>query len=197
MGEIFESDLLKGEKIVWTGQPETKVLFAAGDILVIPLTLVPVFLSYHTFLAILEGKWFLIAHFLMVVSFSYYLIFGRFLYKNKKKRNTFYAVSNKRILSLIKSKPKNEFRAALISKVDWVDKSINRKGVGTLHFGRLSFWRAALGGEVCENTGLDPVSRLSMFPDDRIVFYDIKNADQVYSLIMEIKAESVLDGKVK
>jgi len=39
MNELFQEDLLKDEKILWTGQPETTVLFSGADVFLVPFSL--------------------------------------------------------------------------------------------------------------------------------------------------------------
>lgn len=38
MNELFQEDLLKDEKILWTGQPETTVLFTGADVFLVPFS---------------------------------------------------------------------------------------------------------------------------------------------------------------
>ena len=38
MAKQFQEDLLKDEKILWAGQPDTKVLFALADFFLVPFS---------------------------------------------------------------------------------------------------------------------------------------------------------------
>jgi len=44
--EVFKEELLKDEKILWSGQPETSVLFTSADIFLVPFSLLWVVLQF-------------------------------------------------------------------------------------------------------------------------------------------------------
>jgi len=112
-----------------------------------------------------------------------YLIFGRFIYKKWKKRRTYYAVTNRRVLSLSNAFGQ-QFQKLNIKSISGISKRIRSDGKGTLTFGggQSPFF---FGYQFYMNTGLD----ILPFFASQLGFYDINNANEVYKLLMDIKTK--------
>lgn len=183
--EVFREDLLKDEELLWTGQPEITQHFTGADIFLVPFSLMwGGFAFFWEAMVLAEiPKGIPIAFPLFGTPFviiGIYFIFGRFVYKKAKKRNTFYAVTNKRVLTLTKMFGRN-LKAAFIDKIPSINKSIRSNGIGSIRFGNTSFFASMYG-----NTGMDFFG--SFYGDNDVpTFYDIKDADKVFSLVNDLR----------
>lgn len=170
--QLFSEDLLKGEEILWTGQPETKVLFTKADFFIIPFGLLWTGLLI-TFIKNDISKerdmisLFFTAPFLLI---GLYLIFGRFIYKIIKKKRTYYAVTNKRVLILTKMFGRN-VQVVFIDTIPSINVSTRAGGIGSVRFGTPNPWSPGYG-----NTGMDFFT--SFYGGDVPAFYDIKDAQK-------------------
>lgn len=97
----FSSHLITGEKLVWTGRPAQGLLFYGQDAFVIPFSLLwaggVTFGFIHAWSqpeSMFPGKF--ISAFLLVVGIQF--VFGRFIVDAWIRRQTIYAVTNKRVL---------------------------------------------------------------------------------------------------
>ena len=193
---LFQPDLLKDEKIMWSGQPDPGISFTRADIFLIPLSL---------FFAGFPLVWFGAAIFsapqnpdksagaivfFYFIGFAFtvyglYFAFGRFLYKKWKKRRTYYALTNRRALILTRMAGK-KLQGVFLDRVPAINKSVRSDGIGTVQFGNSTWLGAAYS-----NTGLD------FFPDfcvkdipafeDAPAFYDIEDAETVYNLANSLR----------
>lgn len=105
-----------------------------------------------------------------------YFIFGRFIYKAWKKKHTYYAITNKRVLVLTETVSRN-IRAIFINAIPSVNKSTNKVGVGTIKFGS-----SGIAG-MYDNTGMDFF--MSLYGNNSIAFFDIHNVGEVAELIFK------------
>lgn len=178
--ELFSSDLFEGEKIQWVGQPEPQVLFTHSDIYLVPFSLL--WGGFAIFWEILawESRSFALCLGLPLFLIGLYFLFGRFLYKIWKKKHTYYAVTDRRVLVLTKKLFSRDVRAAYIDKIVNMSKSVRSDGIGTILFGNPSYW-----GSVYANTGLEFFG--SFYGREVPTFYDIKDANQVFRLVNGIR----------
>ena len=175
--ELFQRDLLKDEKILWTGQPNPYVLFTDADIFFIPFSLL--WGGFFLFFGItmwesgLSGLVFGLP-FALVGS---YTIFGRFLYKILKKNHTYYCLSDKRVLT-VTTLFRRTLKTAYIDTIPLLHKSVRRNGAGTITFGDRPSWSSWYA-----NTGMEILdwSHRNEVP----AFYDIKDVDNVYRMAVE------------
>jgi len=184
--ELFRDDLIKDEQILWHGQPETKVIFSRADVFLVPFSLLWVGFVIFWELDALGFVWgsaaplFFALFGVPLVVIGLYFMFGRFIFKMRKKRNTYYAVTNKRVLILTKKRSSKTFQAEYISSIPSVNKSIRSDGIGTITFGNPSFMGSMYG-----NTGMDFFA--SFFGKDVPTFHDIKDAEQVYRVVNDLR----------
>ncbi|HEX9059751.1 MAG TPA: hypothetical protein VF941_06205 [Clostridia bacterium] len=168
---VFIEYLNENEEIFWYGKPIINKLFTGVDAFIIPISVI----WLVTILKMDSPP-------IIFIIFILYLFIGRFVYKIYKKINTYYAVTDYRILivntSLFKSKKLN---CIDLGKVNNIIQSINKKGEGTLRFREQSFLYWGY-----ENTGLDFLN-LAILKDRPPAFYDIKDANKVYELINTLK----------
>jgi hypothetical protein len=183
---VFNNYLSKSEYIIWFGKPETTIYFTHSDFILIPFSLlfgIPAILwEIQTFNMIQKNG---LADFYYGIPFlimGLYLLFGRFIFKKWKKKRTYYAITNKRII-IMTNIWGTHFNNMVISSILKISKKINSIGVGTLVFKEHSsilglLFRFHIS---VNNTGLD----ILPFYSSEIGFYDIQNAEKVYNLIKE------------
>jgi hypothetical protein len=181
--QLFKSELQKDEKIVWTGRPEPQ-WFSSADIVAIPFSIVWGGFAYFWEFSVVkiylahpkEGPGLLMVFWgIPFVCIGTYMMFGRFFYQYWQQKNTFYAVTNQRILILTTSRGRST-QALFIDQLPEISKIVNKKGVGSLLFGgdpRLAGLTVQMGSPLSRrrNTVLPPA------------FSNIKDVDKVYELI--------------
>ena len=112
-----------------------------------------------------------------------YFLFGRFIYKRRKKRRTRYAVTNKRIL-IMSDGAAGPLDTLGIDEVTNIEMSLRPDGIGTLRFGP-----PHRRGFSYQNTGLDGFDTL--FEEKVPSFFDIHNAEEVYELLASLRRRTL------
>jgi hypothetical protein len=92
------------------------------------------------YFAIESSDLFVMLFLLPFVLIGLYLLFGSFIYKNYKKKRTYYAVTNQRVLILINSFNK-KVESKLISQIPVLSKTTNKDGIGTIQFDNTGYMR--------------------------------------------------------
>lgn len=167
---VIEKELIDGEVILWSGKP-TNIFYGKEDKIGFP------FILMFGLVLTIFGSVFAFIGFLM--------IFGKFLKEYISMKNTNYYVTNKRLLLL-----KPLFGAAIqtrrIEDLIAMDKENKVKKKGTIifktdysiiqkYYVRIIFSRKPIYG---------------------LEFRDIKNVDEVYRLVNEIKLEKIISKKI-
>lgn len=131
--DIFRQYLSNDEHILWTGKPEKGNIFSAGDIFLIPFSLLWCgFAIFWEITAISQGAPFFFALFgVPFVLVGLYLVIGRFFFNAYARNHTFYAITNKKILRIRKKK------VEILERDNLPPVSIinHRNGNGTITFG--------------------------------------------------------------
>ncbi len=189
--KLIQGELIHDEEILWTGRPDPSVIFSKADCFLVPFTvvltvaIVALFLyvenNFHTGVSTTTDTptFFYIPFMISVL----YLAFGRFIYKNWKKKHTFYAITNKRAF-ILHDNNNGKTKELKIETLQTMSKVINSDGHGNIYFGEnpgMYVW--------FDNTGLEILDKnrdryISMF-----VFYDIRNAAAVYGLVTRLVQE--------
>jgi hypothetical protein len=101
---VFESYLTKDETILWMGQPNPRWLLSSGDVFLIPFSLMWGGFALFWEAGALSGgaPGFFALWGVPFVLVGQYLIWGRFIHKYLRRKNTFYALTNRRALVLNK-----------------------------------------------------------------------------------------------
>lgn len=161
----YEKYLLKDEKIIWSGQPDIKIIFSNRDKFYIPLIILLFVIIIY--LMCLYDNFGLV---LILPFIAYYFLIGRFKYKKHKRKNTYYAVTNQRILLIDALQWEDKgYTGMSIKDITHIEKEISRNGSGTIRFGyKLLFPKLIFG---------TPAP----------TFFDIKDAEKVYQIVMEQK----------
>lgn len=169
----FYQELLPDERILWTGQPDTTIIFTEGDIYTVPFSLLWVgavlfgllpnfFKNEITFPSALFPLFF--------VAVGAYMLFGRFIYKYLKKKQTYYAVTNYRAL-IVSEFLRKSFQAINYKTVSSITKTLNTRNRGTIIFG------------LPEKDVMSSNMGTNIFNDTNVpAFFDIHQVDEVYKL---------------
>jgi len=190
----LQGELLAGERLLWTGQPDPRVIFERVDIFLVPFSLL-----WGGFALVWEAgvlglgvfgeghrsavPWFFVLWGIPFVLVGLYFIAGRFFYKAWRKRRTYYALTNKRALVLVEGRGR-ALRACFLSAVPTINKSVRSSGVGTITFGNTSW------ASMYDNTGMDFFGAMgALGADSTVRFNDVRDADRVYGLAMAARKE--------
>lgn len=125
------------EKLVWTGRPKTGIVFRSADIFLIPFSLF--FCGFAIFwftTALISGAPFIFAMFgIPFVVIGIIMVFGRFIIDAKQRNNTYYGLTDDRIIikSGIYTKSIKSLNIKTLSDIDYVEKN---DGSGTINFGQ-------------------------------------------------------------
>ena len=169
---LFQNEMLKDEKILWSGRPKQGFFLTGGDILVSLFGLI--FLgvgSLMEYSAIQSFDIFLMIFSLPFLLFGLYMVLGSIIYKNYQKKRTYYAVTNQRVLVLINSFSK-KVESKLISQIPVLNKTVKKNGSGTIQF---------------DNTGYMGTGRNS-YRIEALSFDNIMDVDTVYRMISDLRS---------
>jgi hypothetical protein len=175
-------ELVSGEVVLWAGKPDSSVVFHREDILLIPFSLLwggfAIFweataLGMHTRVAH-PAPWFFMLWGIPFVVIGQYIIWGRFLVTAWKKRRTFYALTDQRVLVVQNAWGRRTSQAAF-GELPTVVKDGVSKSIGTLQFTpAASAWSG-------RGTGWGAWDGMSI--EDVPVFRDVRHVDELYQLI--------------
>jgi hypothetical protein len=135
--EAFQGRLLKGEKIVWWGQPAQGLLFTSKDWYLVPFSVM--FLGFSIFwessvMRIATSPVFMKLWGIPFLLMGFYLFVGRFVLDAWARRGITYAVTDKRIL-IVRSAPFARFTAMTFDQLPSVNLIERGAGRGTIRFG--------------------------------------------------------------
>lgn len=187
LNSVFDKILLPGEKILWSWQPDSSIRFSKHDWYLIPMYIVmfgmvnwwiwSVLFALESIAVLIIGGPFVIL--------SVYALIGRFPYKIWRKKHTYYAVTDQRLIVVYH----DEVQSARLSELPRIDKERLSDWIWTLSFGNLSFASGPRGSKHINNIGMD------IFAKSLIGFYDIHDVDAVYDLICNLKKEKDKESK--
>jgi hypothetical protein len=180
--QVFEGYLMQDESMLWTGKPDPSVLLSRSDILMIPASLLWGGFAIFWEVMALKGAPdpFFALFGVPFVLMGLYMIFGRFIYKRWRKANTYYAVTNKRVLVLTKLWRSN-LQAIRIGTIPTLNLSAGRDGRGTIVFGNTSY------AGMYSNTGMEFFG--GFYGSQAPTFYDIQDARTVHDLVNKLMNE--------
>jgi len=172
----FTERLLKGEKILWCGQPGQGLLLTSRDWLLIPFSLFwgGFFVFWEkgvldTNTPTLMKLWGV--PFLLI---GVYLVAGRFLLDAWIRRGMYYAVTNKRVL-ILRSSPFSKFSALGLDQLPDANLTERADGRGTIRFGTgAPYWAGS--GFSGWTPALDSTPQFIAIEDARTVFDHIQRA---------------------
>ncbi|HYF03168.1 MAG TPA: PH domain-containing protein [Patescibacteria group bacterium] len=172
----MKEHLLKDEQILWEGKPKSGIVFRAGDIILIPLSLffwvfpvlvfIPALLSEDTSFA-------MVTVFLPFIIAAIYVTFGRFFFDAYVRRNTHYAITENRIL-IHQKLFKTKLEAIPLKNLQKIILSRSSKGRGTITLGQSDLLDTFFEGMYWPNLKHAPKLEL------------IEDAKNVYNIIHKV-----------
>jgi hypothetical protein len=173
--EDFQGRLMPGERIVWSGRPQTGLRLTGQDTLLIPFSLMwggfAIFWEWSVTHTSNAPDFFTLWGIPFVLA-GLYLIAGRFFVDAWVRRYTRYAVTNQRVL-ILRTMPTTKFTSLAIDRLPEVSLDERNNGTGTIRFQQAaspSYTRGFSGW----NPALDPTPQFLAIPDARNVFAQIQ-----------------------
>jgi hypothetical protein len=181
--DVFSSELLPGEIIEWTGQPNRSIIFHREDWFVIPFSLMWGGFAIFWLLGA-SGLWdiwqskpthpfqiFGVIWGTPFVVVGQYMIWGRFFHQRWKRARTYYALTNRRALIVEHGFKGRKSSSVFFENLSVTDKRVRGDGIGSISFG------GPLSGEW----------RSKNKPPRPPTFDDIDNADSVYQTALHLQ----------
>jgi len=187
LNEKFQNDLSPGEVVLWTGQPNTGVIFHARDLYLIPFSLMWGGFAIFWELSVLGYwgsphktetgpiSWFFVLWGILFVVIGQYIIWGRFVFDWWRKKRTYYAITDKPLL-IVEEVRNRKLTSVRLTENTFLGKSTRRDGKGTLRFG------------VPESSRNSWAYWGNFETDGRPSFRDIDEVEQVYTMITNSQA---------
>jgi len=191
----IQPELTPGESVLWTGRPSPKVIFHREDLYLVPFSFL--WGGFAIFWEASAGglfghsrgvpSAFMLLWGIPFVVIGQYLIWGRFLYSAWKKKRTFYAVTNRRVI-VVQHDWSRRIESAYVDGLPVLARQNRSDGIGSLRFSQAeNMWTKRRGWGAW-----DPMA-MGSGP----VFVDIEDADSVYRLISELREKrGFADSKV-
>lgn len=184
---VFEPYIEEEELVLWADKPDTSVYLTPADILLVPISIVLGFffmsqgMLYVTTAISLgyisTGIFALAIWGILFILAGCYLMLGRFLYKNWRKKHTYYGLTNKRVLVYARGR---RIITELLSEIPSLKKSVRGNGIGTITFGHSPFTASW-----CGNTGMNCLAGFDQW--DLFALHDIRDANYVYEIIETLR----------
>ncbi len=176
--------LRPGENSLWQGQPNPRFKLTKADVYTIPLAIFylcfaiawTAIASYNSLLFALFGIPFICA--------GIYAVFVRFFTENNRKRNTFYAVTDERVIFGLKNKGQEFMRELNLNDIYSVEITTDEDGTGTV-----SFNGSYSNSLVSSLAGYSKASK--KYSGEKIRYtelFDIDDAKKVFNLISSLTA---------
>ena len=172
------SHLQPGEELLWVGRPDPDKHFTASDRFLTPFSVM-----WGGFTLFWEGSViaggapaFFLLFGAAFVAVGLYFMFGRFIYKAQRKRRAVYAVTNRRVLSIVNGSAGETFESTYIRAIPTVSTSARPDGSGTVMFTNTP-WMFSM----YVNSGMEFFARGQL--GGGVNFFDIPDARAVGHLV--------------
>jgi len=169
----LQTYLDKNEKLLWTGQPKRGIFFKSSDIFVIPFSLIWCgFAIFWVFMTASFGAPFFFTLFgVPFILIGLYIVFGRFIFDAKQRANTFYGLTEDRIIikSGINRKTIKSLNIKALTDIEYSEKS---DGSGTISFGSKNVFEA-WNNSMSIGSGNKGIPSLEFIDDVRKVYNKI------------------------
>ena len=175
--DIVQPHLSRGERILWTGRPDPKPRLHKSDLVAIPFSVLWTgFAVFWEASVIADGGPLSFVLFgLPFVLIGVYITVGRFVQQARLKKRIWYAVTDRRVLELERTRSGERLESAFIDKLPAVTREVGADGVGSVVFGAGSRWQSRFEGFGAEEA-----------PPG---FYDIRDVSYVADLITGLRQD--------
>jgi len=183
--DAIQPELLHGESILWSGKPDTKIVFHKEDLYLIPFSLLwggfAMFWEAAVAGSFAKSAWlFGMVWGIPFVLVGQYLIWGRFFYAAWKKRRTYYAVTNRRVI-VVQNGWRRRMAASYLDSLPMLIKEESSRGRGTLRFApREPMWSGRRGWGIWDGITVEEVP----------TFRDIEDVDRIYRLVSDAREKA-------
>lgn len=176
----FQVEIGAEERVLWSGQPKQGLMLRPSDAIMIPLSLLwGGFALFWEFSVAMEGSpFFFILWGMPFVLAGLYMIAGRFFVDAIQRKNTYYALTNERVIILSGLLGRN-VKTLNLKTLQEINLNLRGNGSGTITFGPshpLASWYA---GRTWPGSSRYSPPSLEM----------IENARDVYELIRRVQRE--------
>jgi hypothetical protein len=180
--DVLEPHLVHDERVLWVGRPDASRYLTKSDVFAVPFSLMwGAFAIFWEISAIASGApFFFYLWGVPFVAIGLYMIVGRFFYRTRVKRRTWYAVTNRRVLKIERRSSGDAVEAMFLDAVPSLNREVRSDGSGTIVFGNAPRWQAAIG-----NSGLPGFFQGNAQPP--FAFYDIPDAAHVAELVTQLR----------
>jgi len=183
----IQPELISGERVLWTGQPETNVILHKEDAYLIPFSLLwggfAIFWEYSASGGFRDGSHPAPLFFLLwgipFVVVGQYMIWGRFFYAAWKKKRTHYAVTERRVI-VVEVGRRRKSAAAYLDTLPALIRENTANGIGVLRFSAAPEFLTSRRGWASFD---------SMAMSEIPTFMDIQDVESVYRLIADQRAK--------
>ena len=185
--QVIQKELGPHEKLIWAGKPKQGIMFRSNDIFLIPFSIFWMgFVIFWEITAITtalnapekgESAAFILPIFgIPFVIIGLYFVFGRFIIDAKRRKNTYYGITNERII-IISGLFRKKIKSLNIKTLSDISLTEKTNRYGTIYFGPINpfiWWYAGIWPE------------MEITP----MFEMIPNAKEVYDQIRKIQREN-------
>jgi hypothetical protein len=176
----FDEHLVSGEKVLWIGRPDPAKHFSKSDRVAIPFSLLwGGFAIFWEAAVIAGGGGFFVLWGIPFVAIGLWGMIGRFFYRARVKRRTWFAVTNKRVLKLERRRNGAVVEALFLDAIPAVNRDIGADGSGCVIFGSGKRWQSHLA-----SSGMPAFFTGEEVP---LAFYDIPDAVHVAELVTQLR----------
>ena len=169
--------LRHGEQLLWVGQPDPRVRFTGADAFLVPFSIlwggfavvweVMAIASVRQPLFMIWGIPFVLV--------GLYFIFGRFIFKKRRKITTIYALTNSR--AIVCTGDRSVSDSPVIGMPTKVDRARDGRHVS------VTFGQQGIGG-MYQNTGLEA---FSLGLGQAVAFYDVDDTDGLLGALDQVR----------
>ncbi len=144
---VVQSELDSGERLLWAGRPIQGIKFRGTDVFMIPFSLLwGGFAIFWEVSVISSGAPFFFSLFgVPFVVVGLYIIFGRFFVEAKQRQNTFYGLSNQRII-IASGVLRKKVKSLNLRTLTDITLSESASGSGSISFGNSYPFASMFGG---------------------------------------------------
>jgi hypothetical protein len=174
----FDAHLVAGEKILWVGRPDPTMRLTKSDFFAVPFSLAwgGFAIFWETSVIASGAPIFFVLWGVPFVAVGLYLIAGRFVQKARVRRRTLYAVTDRRVLKVVRRRSGDNVDALFVDAIPVVNRELRRDGSGSVLFGSTSLQARA--------NALIPVAGPEGVP---LVFEDIPDPAYVAELVTDLR----------